>query len=76
MFASTSRLRLTPSVKALAAHVQPTLHLALWNPYNVADVPAPALVAYGFRPEALDAVLAWMAGEAQAPGRLPIEMPR
>ena len=76
VFASTSRLRLTPSVKALAAHVQPTLHLALWNPYNVADVPAPALVAYGFRPEALDAVLAWMAGEAQAPGRLPIEMPR
>lgn len=76
VFASTSRLRLTPSVKAFAARVQPSLHLALWNPYNVADVPAPALVTYGFRPEALDAALAWMTGQAQAPGRLPVEMPR
>ncbi len=75
VFASTSRLRLSPSVKALAARVAPALHLALWNPYNAADVPAPALLTYGFRPEALDAALAWMTGQAQAPGRLPVEMP-
>ena len=75
VFASTSRLRLSEPVKALAARVAPALHLALWNPYNAADVPAPALLTYGFRPEALDAALAWLTGQAQAPGRLPVEMP-
>jgi len=51
---------------------RPDLHIVLWNPYTAADVNAPALISYGFKPEALEAVLAWMRGEADAPGRLPV----
>ena len=55
---------------ALAA-ARPDLHLALWNPYAVLDVDAPALISYGFRPEALAAVARCLAGELAATGRLP-----
>ncbi|GGO29013.1 glycoside hydrolase family 3 protein [Deinococcus humi] len=51
--------------------VQPDLHLCLYNPYAVLDVDAPALLAYGFRPEARAAVLGWLKGEAGAQGSLP-----
>ncbi|PNY83122.1 beta-N-acetylhexosaminidase [Deinococcus koreensis] len=51
--------------------VRPGLHLALYNPYTVLDVDAPALITYGFRPEARAAVLGWLRGEVEAPGRLP-----
>jgi len=74
VFASTSRLRIGAPLKAFVAAIRPTLHLALWNAYNVLDVDAPALVTYGFRPEALDAVVAWMQGRAQANGTLPIAL--
>lgn len=47
----------------------PDLHLALWNPYAVLDVDAPALLTYGVRPEALDALEGWLAGEVTAEGR-------
>ncbi|WP_457638464.1 glycoside hydrolase family 3 protein [Oceanithermus sp.] len=50
---------------------RPDLHVALWNPFAAAGVPAPALVSYGFRAEALEAVLAWLRGEVEATGRLP-----
>nr|WP_102125483.1 glycoside hydrolase family 3 protein [Deinococcus planocerae] len=50
---------------------RPDLHLALYNPYAVLDVPAPAVLTYGFRPEARAALVAWLRGEAGAPGRLP-----
>ncbi len=50
---------------------RPDLHVALWNPFAAARVPAPALVSYGFRVEALEAVLAWLRGEVGAGGRLP-----
>jgi len=50
---------------------RPDLHVALWNPFAAATVPAPALVSYGFRAEALEAVLAWLRGETKATGRLP-----
>ncbi|WP_456410372.1 beta-N-acetylhexosaminidase [Oceanithermus sp.] len=50
---------------------RPDLHVALWNPFAAARVPAPALVSYGFRAEALEAVLAWLRGEVEAGGRLP-----
>ncbi|WP_345461633.1 glycoside hydrolase family 3 protein [Deinococcus carri] len=50
---------------------RPDLHLALYNPYAVVDVEAPAVLTFGFRPEARAALLAWLRGEAGAPGRLP-----
>ena len=50
---------------------RPRLHVALWNPFAAATAPAPALLSYGFRAEALEAVLAWLRGEARARGRLP-----
>nr|WP_034417223.1 beta-N-acetylhexosaminidase [Deinococcus frigens] len=51
--------------------VQPDLHIALYNPYAVLDVDAPALLAYGFHPEARAAVLAWLRDEVEATGKLP-----
>lgn len=50
---------------------RPDLHIALYNPYAVLDVDAPAVLAYGFRPEARAAVLGWLMGETEAEGRLP-----
>ncbi len=50
---------------------RPDLHVALWNPFTAATVPAPSLLSYGFRTEALQAVLAWLQGEVEAAGRLP-----
>ncbi|GGM02136.1 hypothetical protein GCM10010841_08270 [Deinococcus aerophilus] len=50
---------------------RPDLHLALYNPYAVLDVDAPALLAYGFRPEARAAVLDWLRGAGVATGSLP-----
>ena len=70
LLATTGRLRADfPGLKTEAA---PDLHLCLWNPYAVLDVPAPALVTCGFRPEALRALRAFLAGEAEAGGRLPL----
>lgn len=53
---------------------KPDLHLALWNPYAVLDVDAPALISYGYRPEALDAVVRCLAGELEARGELPVPL--
>ncbi|CAM3366330.1 Glycoside hydrolase family 3 N-terminal domain-containing protein [Deinococcus saxicola] len=50
---------------------QPDLHLSFYNPYSVLDVDSPALLAYGFRPEARAAVLGWLKGETVANGILP-----
>ncbi|WP_343216708.1 glycoside hydrolase family 3 protein [Deinococcus aestuarii] len=56
---------------AALIRARPDLHLALYNPSAVLDVPAPAALTYGFRPEARAALVAWLRGEAGAPGRLP-----
>ncbi|MGI4721019.1 MAG: beta-N-acetylhexosaminidase [Janthinobacterium lividum] len=69
ILASTSRRRYGPHARATW---RPDLHLALWNPYQALDFAAPALMTYGFAPPALDAVVAWLAGEAEAPGRCPV----
>lgn len=74
LFVSTSRLRADQGLRTLIGAANPDLHIALWNPYLVLDVPAPALITYGFRPEALQAVLAWLRGEIDARGRIPIEL--
>jgi beta-N-acetylhexosaminidase len=69
ILASTSRRRYGPNARA---GWRPDLHLALWNPYQALDFAAPALMTYGFAPPALDAVVAWLAGEAEAPGVCPV----
>lgn len=74
IFASTSRRRLSEEVKTLVKAAHPTLHLALWNAYNVLDVPAPALITFGYRPEAIAALLEVLRGQAQITGQAPIQL--
>jgi beta-N-acetylhexosaminidase len=74
VFASTGRLRPGEDLKALIAAARPDLHLALWNPYAVLDVPAPALITYGLRPEALEGVGAWLDGTLAPRGEAPIPL--
>ncbi len=74
VIATTQRRRLGEPLTQLAQQLNPVLHLCLWNPYSALDVPAPALVSFGFRPEALDAVVAWLKGDKAATGTLPIEL--
>ena len=69
ILASTSRRRYGERARA---SWRPDLHLALWNPYQALDFPSPALLTYGFAPPALDAALAWLAGEIDANGRCPV----
>jgi beta-N-acetylhexosaminidase len=71
ILASTSRLRYGANARATW---KPDLHLALWNPYQALDIPAPALMTYGFAPPALEAVRAWLAGEIEAQGRAPVQI--
>ncbi|WP_318010884.1 glycoside hydrolase family 3 protein [Deinococcus multiflagellatus] len=66
ILATTARHR-APALQG----AQPDLHLALYNPYAALDVDAPALITYGFRPEARRAVLAWLRGEQTADGKAP-----
>jgi beta-N-acetylhexosaminidase len=69
MLASTSRLRYGAHPRTTWA---PDLHLALWNPYQALDINAPALMTYGFAAPALEAVIAWLSGELEAQGRVPV----
>lgn len=57
---------------AAAADWQPALHVALWNPFQVLDVAAPAVVSWGHAPAALDALHDWLAGRLPAGGRAPL----
>lgn len=52
----------------------PDLHLALWNPYQVADIAAPAVVTWGHAEGALAALQAWLHGRGTAPGTPPIDL--
>lgn len=69
ILASTSRRRYGPRARA---GWRPDLHLALWNPYQALDFPSPALMSYGFAAPALEAAVAWLAGEIAAPGTCPV----
>jgi beta-N-acetylhexosaminidase len=53
---------------------RPQLHLALWNPFQVLDVAAPAVVTWGYAAGALDALRAWLEGRGAAPGRNPVSL--
>lgn len=54
--------------------LKPALHLALWNPFQVLDVPAPAIVTWGYGEGALAALQAWLEGRAEAPGIAPVAL--
>jgi beta-N-acetylhexosaminidase len=69
ILASTSRLRYGPRARATW---HPDLHVALWNPYQALDIDAPALMTYGFAAPALEAVVAWLAGDLEAAGKCPV----
>jgi beta-N-acetylhexosaminidase len=55
-----------------AAGWQPDLHLALWNPFQVLDVAAPAVVTWGYADGALNALKAWLIGNTGTPGHAPV----
>ncbi len=74
VFAATSRHRLSPAVRDLAQAAKPDLTLALWNPYAVLDVDAPAIITFGYRSEGIEALLHVLRGEAKATGTLPITL--
>ena len=54
--------------------LRPDLHLVLWNPFQVLDVPAPAVVTWGYGEGALAALKAWLNGSADAPGVAPVAL--
>jgi beta-N-acetylhexosaminidase len=57
-----------------ASGLAPDLHLLLWNPFQVLDVAAPAVVAWGHADGALAALKAWLEGRAGAPGVAPVAL--
>lgn len=50
------------------------LHAAIWNPFQVLDVAAPAVVTWGYADGALEALAAWFAGQADATGIAPVSI--
>ncbi len=50
------------------------LHLAIWNPFQVMDIHAAAVVTWGYADGALLALKAWLQGEATAPGVAPVAL--
>jgi beta-N-acetylhexosaminidase len=46
----------------------------LWNPFQVLDIRAPAIVTWGFADGALAALRAWLEGRAAAPGHAPVPL--
>ena len=57
-----------------ARQFRPQLHLALWNPFQVLDVPAPAVVTWGYAEGAMEALRLWLLGRGDAPGRSPVQL--
>lgn len=59
---------------ANAAHWRPDLHLVLWNPFQVFDIAAPAVVSWGYGEGALAALRAWLEGRLQAATQPPVAL--
>ena len=57
IYVSSHAGRMTGAAREAVAQMQPDLHLALWNPYAVSDVNAPALLLYGLTAESLEALV-------------------
>lgn len=53
---------------------RPDLHLALWNPFQVADIAAPAVVTWGYAEGALAALGDWLQGRRAATGAAPVAL--
>ncbi len=53
---------------------RPDLHLVLWNPFQVLDIAAPAVVSWGYANGALEAVHAWLEGRVVASGVSPVRL--
>ncbi len=74
VYASTSRTRVAPGeattahrAEAWARHSgRPFVHVALWNPYSADLVPGPALLAFGYRGSAAQAVVDVLVGATTA----------
>lgn len=50
------------------------LHLAVWNPFQVFDITAPAVITWGYADGALVALRAWLLGQAGTPGVTPVPL--
>lgn len=50
------------------------LHLAIWNPFQVLDIHAPAVVTWGYAEGATTALKAWLQGEIPATGVAPVAL--
>lgn len=60
---------------ATAAEAAVDLHLAIWNPFQVLDLPqAPALVTWGYAEGAMSALRAWLQGAQAAAGVPPVTL--
>ncbi|HEU0202507.1 MAG TPA: glycoside hydrolase family 3 N-terminal domain-containing protein, partial [Burkholderiaceae bacterium] len=57
-----------------ATPLRPDLHIVLWNPFQVLDIAAPAVVTWGYADGALAALRAWAEGRASAAGRTPVPL--
>ncbi len=82
LFISTSRTRMEPKEVDLAdaaaqsagEHNRNFVHVALWNPYHVTDLPGPALISFGFREGSLEAATDILTKRHHAQGRAPIPL--
>jgi beta-N-acetylhexosaminidase len=59
---------------AQARTVQADLHLVLWNPFQVLDLDAPALVTWGYAEGALAAAREWLLGKTEASAQPPVPL--
>jgi beta-N-acetylhexosaminidase len=50
------------------------LHLAIWNPFQVLDIHAPAIVTWGYAEGATAALKAWLQGNVSAAGVAPVAL--
>jgi beta-N-acetylhexosaminidase len=79
LFASTSRTPMSEGelelVREAARRAERFVHVALWNPFCVRELPGPALVAFGFRERTLKAVVrALQRGEARGKAPAPLDV--
>jgi beta-N-acetylhexosaminidase len=59
---------------ARAGGLCPDLHIPLWNPFQVLDVAAPAVLTWGYAEGARVALKAWLQGQAPALGVPPVAL--
>jgi beta-N-acetylhexosaminidase len=76
LFVSASRTRISAQEIELATRLakqsKTFIHIALWNPYSIQNIPKPALLSFGFSDAALQQVVNVLLGAASE-GQLPFE---